>query len=420
MKEETKVLVVLCFAEFLSTLIYFNYSAVLPLISKEWGLDGSMNGRLIGSFQAGYVVAVIMMGFLSDKIGGKRTFVICAIETGVCGVGFALFAHDYSSGLVWRSLAGLGQGGLYVPGMRVLSQWYPANERGKALGIYTSVLVAAYAGAYYIAGPIGAKYSWRLAILLTSVTAFPGAFLALLLVKDRPGRAVESGHRVTHPGASWRESIGFVRTVLFSRSWLLVTGAYMGHNWELFAMYAWIGAYLTASAGAQGMPVAQAAYVGSFTSATCILMGVFSTTIGGLLSDRLGRGKVILLFLAISICCSFAYGWLYGLSLVVLGIVGLIYGFAVVADSAIYKAAITDFIPQEALGAALGMQSFLGFGISAISPWVFGLVLDCCGWGWAWVSIGLGALLGPACIVIFQRLPEGAKQSPSWCLRGPG
>lgn len=413
MKEETKILIALCLAELLSMLIWFNYSAVLPLVSEEWGLDGRMNGRLIGSFQAGYVIAVIMTGVLSDRIGGKKVLVICALETGICGVGFALFAHDYSSGLIWRTLAGVGQGGLYVPGMKIISQWYPSNERGKALGIYTGVLVASYAAAYYIAGPIGAKYSWRLAIFLTSVTAFPGALLALFLVKEKPGLRNGSEHQHIAAGNTWRKSIGLMRAILFSKPWLLVTGGYMGHMWELYAMYGWIGAYLTASGKAVGMPMAQALSLGSVTSANCILMGAFSPAIGGLLSDRFGRGKIILAFLAISISCSLLYGLLYGLPIIVLGIVGLIYGFAVVADSAIYKATVADFVPEEALGTALGMQSFLGFGMSIISPCVLGNVLDSYGWGWAWVSVGIGALLGPICIIFFEILPKAARQSYS-------
>jgi len=412
-REDAKILVTLCVAEFLSMLVWFNYSAVLPIVSEEWGLDGRMNGRLIGAFQAGYVIAVVVTGVLSDRIGGRKTFVISAIETGICGVGFSLFAQGYTSGLIWRTLAGLGQGGLYVPGMRVISEWYPARERGKALGIYTSVLVAAYAAAYYVAGPIGAKHSWRLAIFVTSVTAFPGALLVLLLVKDRPAHEGGVARQPMETVAGWRKSIGLMRAVLFSRPWLLMTGAYMGHMWELYAMYGWIGAYLTACAKVLGMPMARAVSLGSLISATCILMGAFSPAVGGLLSDRFGRGKIILLFLAISISCSLTYGRLYGLPLVVLGIVGLIYGFAVVADSAAYKAAVADFVPEEALGTALGMQSFLGFGMSIISPCIFGAVLDTHGWGWAWLTVGIGALLGPSCIVLFQRLPEGAKRSHS-------
>ena len=204
-----------------------------------------------------------------------------------------------------------------------------------------------------------------------------------------------------------------MRAILYSRPWLLVTGGYMGHMWELYAMYGWIGAYLTAGGKALGMPTAQALSLGSVTSASCILMGAFSPAIGGLLSDRFGRGKIILGFLAISISCSLLYGWLYGLPVIVLGIVGLIYGFAVVADSSIYKAAVADFVPEEALGTALGMQSFLGFGMSIISPCVFGNVLDSHGWGWAWVSVGIGALLGPICIIFFEILPKAARQSYS-------
>lgn len=418
MKDETKILVALCVAGFLSTLIWFNYSAVLPIVSEEWGLDGRMNGRLIGFFHAGYVIAVILTGILSDRIGGKKTFIICALQTGTCGVGFALFAHDFISGLIWRTLAGLGQGGLYVPGMKILSRCYQSNERGKALGIYTSVLVASYAATYYVAGPVAAKYSWRLAVFLTSVTAFPGALLVLFLVNEKPANSNDSEHKRAPADTRWRKDLRLMRAILFSKPWLLVAGGYMGHMWEMYAMYGWIGAYLTACAKTLGMPTAEALSLGSTVSATCILMGAFSPAIGGLLSDRFGRGRIILVFLAISISCSLAYGWLYGFPLIVLGIVGIVYGFAGIADSPIYKAAVADFIPEEALGTALGMQSFLGFGMSIVSPCIFGSVLDSHGWRWAWVSVGIGAFIGPISIVLFQLLPKATRQGYSKFLSG--
>ena len=153
-------LVLLCLGQLTAGLTWYNYSAILPILQKEWSLTGTQAGIVLSAFQAGYVIAVVVLGFLSDKIGGRKVFVISAIETSLAGLSFAIFANGFYSAIIIRALAGLGQGGLYVPGMKLLSQYFPPKERGKALGIYTSALIGSYAGALYMAAPIASAYSW--------------------------------------------------------------------------------------------------------------------------------------------------------------------------------------------------------------------------------------------------------------------
>ena len=131
---KTRILAILCLAQFGSMLVWYNFAAVLPLLRGEWQLNNDQAGTILSAFQLGYVASVLFTGWLTDKIGGRLTFVLCAIETGLAGIGFALFATDYASALVWRVLAGIGQGGLYIPGIQILSQWYPVKQRGMALG----------------------------------------------------------------------------------------------------------------------------------------------------------------------------------------------------------------------------------------------------------------------------------------------
>ena len=137
-----------------------------------------------------------------------------------------------------------------------------------------------------------------------------------------------------------------------------------------------------------------------------ILMGTISCTMAGTLSDRYDRTRVITFFLTTSMACSLIYGMLLGGASYLLVVVGLVYGFTVVADSAIYKVATTEAVPARHMGAALGLQSFLGFGAGALSQPVFGAVLDTTGWGAAWASSGLAAMVGLICIYLHRRLSQ--------------
>ena len=408
MEEKTKTLVSLSIAQLLATLIWYNYSAVLPILKTEWNLTGTMAGAILASFQAGYVISVLATGYLTDRVGGAKTFAICACETGLCGLAFAFLAKDFFSALVLRGLAGIGQGGLYVPGMKILSSCYPPKERGMALGVYTCSLVGAYAGAYYIAGPIAVAQGWRIGIFWTSIWAFPAALIAYFSAK---------GMSVSPAKGQALDFRTFKKGVLENRAAALVTIAYLGHMWELYAMWGWIGPYIDSCARVLGYSRRDALFIGTTVAATMILMGGFSPAIGGLLSDKLGRPKSIVLIMLSSIPCSLVYGWLIGMPLWILVTIGLFYGFVVVADSAIYKAALTELVPGEMLGSALGLQSFLGFGATILSTAAFGVVLDLTNaplevstlgyfprWGWAFAMLGTIALVGPFSALLLMRL----------------
>jgi len=410
------VLVFLCLGQFAAGLTWYNYSAVLPLLQKEWSLSGTQAGVVLSAFQAGYVLAVIISGLLSDKFGGRKVFVFSAIETSLMGLAFGLFAKDFASAAVIRGLAGLGQGGLYVPGMKLLSEWFPPGERGKSLGIYTSALIASYAGALYVAAPVASAYGWHWAIWLTSIWGLPSAALVFFLVKEstRPKSAVANS---TPPMLSF---ISLLRKILLQKPLCLLNIGYMSHMWELYGFYGWIGPFVVAVTLRQGFTAESALVYGNTMAATAMLMGVASPVLGGFMSDKMGRTKTVMMVLLVSAACSFSTGWLMTLPLYAFLSVVLVYGFFVVMDSPVFKAGLSELVAPECLGAALGVQSFLGFGITILSPALFGLVLDVTNpgiagefqvWGWSFGLLGLGALIGPVAMYFLRRLSESLKMA---------
>jgi len=417
MSSRYSVLTFLCLGQFAAGLTWYNYSAILPLLQQEWSLTGAQAGVILSAFQAGYVIAVVASGFLSDRIGGRKVFVLSAIETSLAGLAFTIFAKGYFSAVVIRGLAGLGQGGLYVPGMKILSQWFPLGERGKALGIYTSALIASYAGALYVAAPIASAYSWQWAILMTSVWGLLGAALVFLLVRERPESKVEvEGHEA--PSFSGRTSLA--RAVLVNKPVGLLNLGYMSHMWELYGFYGWVGPFVVAVTFFNGFTHDAALVYGNTIAATAILMGVVSPALGGLISDKIGRTKTVIMVLLVSIACSFSVGWFMTLPLYGFLTIVLIYGFFVVMESAVFKVGLSELVEPRYLGSALGVQSFLGFGITILSPALFGLVLDISNpgfdgqfrvWGWSFGLLGLGAMVGPGAMYFLRKLPESVKMA---------
>ena len=147
------------------------------------------------------------------------------------------------------------------------------------------------------------------------------------------------------------------------------------------------------------------AYGGAIASA-CLLMGAVSPALVGWLSDKRGRCQTSSIVLLLSGLGSLLFGWLSAASIWVFIPAGLLYSFLIVADSAIYKAGLTELVPPEQVGSALSLQSVVGFGITVISPKLFGMVLDGFGWGWAFALLSLGPFAGIIAMLRLRRLPE--------------
>ena len=77
-RTRTRMLAVACVALFLSVLVWFNYSAVLPLVVEEWGLSGTRAGVVFGAFQAGYLLAIVPAGLLVDRHSARYVVAVGA------------------------------------------------------------------------------------------------------------------------------------------------------------------------------------------------------------------------------------------------------------------------------------------------------------------------------------------------------
>lgn len=402
LSERNRVLGILCLAQFAAMLVWYNFSAVLPTLQQEWNLTNEQAGNILGMFQLGYVISVVFTGWLTDRFGGRLVFALCAVETGLAGIGFAFFATDYTSALLWRVLAGIGQGGLYVPGIQLLSRVYPPNERGVAIGIYTGSLLASYAAAYITTAPLSAAFSWQFAILWTSIWALPAAVLVFLLIPGNTERGTKRNHEISSSNTSHASRMWKNRAI-----WLIIF-AYAGHMWELYAFNGWIGAYANQVLRNNGFSVAQSLTYSGMIASACLIMGAVSPFVGGWMSDRYGRCMTATLALSLGGLGSLMFGWLSDSSLWVFIPSGLLYSFLLVADSAIFKAGLTELVSSDQLGSALSLQSVVGFGVTILSPKFFGLVLDGWSWGWAFCMLAIGPAAGAIAMMALYRLPESS------------
>ncbi len=400
-------LALLCASRLLQAMIVTAYSGVLPFMMVDWQMSAAEAGSIQSAWHVGYMSSLFAVGLLADRHGPHRVFFIGSAISAVAALAFAVFARGHLSALLLYGLAGLCAGASYTPGLQLLARNTAPAVRGRAMGLFLGAASMGYALSLAVVALCSHLLHWRLGLLVAAGCTFAGALLTLpALRRMRPANTPAAAPGMPREG-TWHALKETVRDKpAMAGNW-----AYAFHCWELMALWAWLPAYLVASSG--DVPAAWKG-AGIALAALSHLVSVVGSVAGGAASDRLGRARVMMIATLASLGMSFAFGWMWTWPLWLLAVMAALYNMLAIADSSVYSTALADVVAPHRLGVAYSVRSVMGFGAGAISPWVFGLVLD---WGqarfgfgstyaWvaAWSSVGLGALLGPWMIVRFARL----------------
>ena len=393
---DTRWLVLLCVSRIGFSLIFTVYAALLPVLMGAWQMSAAQAGLVQSGWHVGYLISLFGAGLLTDRIGARKTFLLMSAGACVSAALFALFSTSFWSGLVLYFIAGAASGGSYTPVLALIAQRYGVAKRGTAMGWYLAAGSFGYAVALIACAVLAPWAGWRACMLLSAVATLVGALLGWIAV--RATRDAEA-----HPSTlvPWSAA---ARQLWNNKPAQLAIWSYSFHCWELLGMWAWLPAFLVAAAAHGGDVSAAPLAIGVAIAGLTHLASVVGSIAGGTLSDRIGRTRVILLMSCASLVCSFSFGWMLGAALWWVTIVAIVYNITAIGDSSVFSTVLSETVPPSQIGFAFSVRSVIGFGMGAISPWVFGVVLDWTAgastpdqraWGLAWCSIGAGALLGP-------------------------
>jgi MFS family permease len=171
---------------------------------------------------------------------------------------------------------------------------------------------------------------------------------------------------------------------------MLATGGYLGHMWELYAMWSTIGGFWTYVASRHSISVAAA---GALAFAT-IAAGTVGCVVAGMAADRVGRPLVTILAMMVSGSCALVIGVVARGPLLWVVIVALIWGVSIVADSAQFSAAVTELAPARYVGTAITLQTSVGFLLTIITIRLVPIWADRWGWESAYTPLAIGPALG--------------------------
>lgn len=384
------------------------YPAVLSVVQEEWGLSSTAAGSISSAYQIGTAVALVFVSVLADYLDPRLLFRVSAGVTAAVSLLIPVLAHGHLSALLLFGAVAVAVSGIYTPAIMLLAERFEPARRGRAMGWFLAASSMGYVLALVVGGAVVARAGWRPALFVLAL----GPLLCFAL-----SLALFSGERSRRTGAPAPRRVSFDADLAGNRPAQLMIWGYVFHSWELLGMWAWTPAFIAAALAVQGTTIERAAGLGASLSAIFHVMGIVASATGGALSDRWGRTAVIGGMMLVSSACSFGFGWMLAAPLLLLVVVGSLYGFSALGDSSVYSTGITETVRPERLGSALAVRSLLGFGAGAIAPLVFGWVLDLhggrtasvAGWGWAFSALGVGGVLGLLCMLWLRTMPESRR-----------
>jgi MFS family permease len=389
-----RALALLALAMVLSMSTWFSASAVLPALRERWSLGSVESSLLTIAVQIGFVAGALLSAItnLSDIVPARRVFFIASL--GAAGANaLVVVVGGFAPALLARAATGFFIAGVYPPAMKVMATHFRTG-RGMALGVMIGALTVGSAMPHLVNGLGGLE--WQTVVIVTSVMTVAGGLIAISLVRDGPFPFARATFRPRYILQSLRDPA--VR---------LVNLGYFGHMWELYAMWSWFAIFFGESVrAATGSQASDAGPLGAFAAIATGALGCYA---GGIMGDRWGRTRTTALAMAVSGTCALVIGFTFGAAPWIVLAIGLVWGFAVVADSAQFSTMLTEVADQAYIGTTLTFQLAAGFTLSVATIWLVPVLRDAFGWWAAFAALAPGPFLGVLAMLALRGRPEAAK-----------
>jgi MFS family permease len=367
---------------------WFSATAVAPFMIAEWRATPATATWLTMAVQAGFVAGTCASALLllSDRWSARRLAGWSAAAAALATGALAARGLTPAAAIALRALTGAALAGVYPPGMKLAAGWW-RERRGMAIGVLVGALTLGSATPNLVRALVPAQL-WRPTLGVAAASAALAAVLFLALVREGPYQAPSVPFE-------WRA----LRRLVTNRPVVLATGGYLGHMWELYAMWSSIGLFWGYVVARRGLasPLAPA------LAFATIGVGVAGCVVAGVVADRVGRAAVTIVAMAASGACALLVGALVDAPLPILVTIAFVWGIAIIADSAQFSACITEVAPPQYVGTALTMQTSLGFLLTIVSIRLVPVWAAHWGWERAYMPLAIGPALGILAMVRFAR-----------------
>ena len=374
---------------------WFSATVILPELTLRTQLGESQQVWLTNAVQLGFVLGAVLIAFFNISDSMSLTVLIALSCTLAALANLLLLWTDTPFGsITLRLITGAALSGVYPPVVKLIATWFQKG-RGIAMGIIIGALTIGSAMPHLFRA-IAAEANWMFVIWASSLTTFLAGLIFLFFMSEGP--------------------FAFARTrfdplqiiqVLRSKPLTLVNIGYVGHMWELYAMWAWILTFARFSEQSfEAFPFGTPEYFSFFI----ISVGAIGCVIAGRLSDVYGRCYTTAILMLVSGVCAFSIGFLVDISPLLFTAVALLWGMTIVADSGQFSTAVTELSEPHLVGTALTFQMALGFGVTVIAVWLVPIAAQWLGsFRWAFLFLVPGPFIGAIAMLSLRQRPEAEK-----------
>ena len=376
--------------------LWFSASAVVPSLIAEYGLSPQQASMMTSAVQIGFVAGTVTSALLglADRLDPRRFFMASALVAVLANALLLVVAPASALVFVLRFVTGACMAGIYPVGMKMAVSW-ARDDVGLLMGMLVAALTLGSAAPHLFNAFGGVD--WQFTLLAASALALLSALLINLVglgpnltpaPRFSPGVALQAFRR---PALRWANF------------------GYLGHMWELYAMWAWLVVFLDASFR-EVMEAEPAAWWSRL--ATFGAMGIGGATgclLGGAIADRYGRTTLTMGAMTASGLCALGIGFLFGASPWLLSLLAAVWGVTIVADSAQFSASIAELSPPEYIGTMLTVQTSVGFLLTLFTVHLVPPLASAWGWQYAFAALAIGPFLGVFAMSRLRAHPDAAR-----------
>lgn len=397
------------------------FAIAAPLISRDLSLTPSQLGWTFSAFFFGYALFCFVGGWASDRLGAKRVLTAAMLGWSIfCGLTAAALTLPVL--LVVRLFFGMGEGPFGATATKIVGNWFPRREQGRAVGLANAgqPLGAALAGP--VVGGIAALYDWRISFVVIAAVGLLWVACWVWLVTERPHqhKRISSSELAdidlndeAIPSVI-SSSVAPTSGGLLNPSILATAFAFFGFAYVLYFFLSWFPTYLSSvhHLGLQKM---------SLVSVIPWLVGFVGLAGGGFLTDHIYRrtGRAVYARKLVLVSSMTVAALAVGLACLVTTLAGAIAlttlaVFAMYLSTNTYYALVLDMVPKHRVGTTMGFVHMIANSSGIVGPALTGYLVEWSGsFVTAFIVTGGVAFAGALCVFVFVKAPPRADQQLS-------